>query len=434
MSDPNIAIVGGGPAGFFAAIACAEASPRARITVLEKGPRFLDKVRISGGGRCNVTHACFDPRTLADHYPRGGSALIGPFHQFNPNHTLGWFAKHGVPLKTESDGRLFPVTDTSATIVRCLIETATHAGVNLRLQSAIENITRQSHGAFLLQLSNNRTLECDRLLLATGGCRSGSAGHLATSLGHTLKPPVPSLFAFRLGFSWLQDLAGVSVPRVAVSVPNTDLCECGPILLTHSGISGPAILRLSAWGAPILNELGYRFPLRLNWFPDLTEADIARHLDTHRQQNGARQLATAPLPPLPSRLWRQLLTDTGLPLDLRWAQFTRASRQNLLTQLHHTQWNVEGRSLNQDEFVTCGGVNLNEVNFKTMESRICPRLFFAGELLDIDGLTGGFNFQAAWTTGWIAGRSMAISVSRSPASNHPSHEDLFQGVDPSGTV
>jgi predicted Rossmann fold flavoprotein len=408
VRDRQIVIVGGGAAGFFAALAYAEAGGKAAVTILERSPQFLSKVRISGGGRCNVTHACFEPREFVDRYPRGRNELLGPFQQFQARDTVAWFTSHGVKLKTEDDGRMFPVTDRSQTIIDCLLNAAQDAGVNFLANSGVDSVSRNSAGNFELTTATG-TITCDRLLLAIGGCRTSALGQLAVSLGHTLAPPVPSLFTFHLAEPWLRMLAGVSVEPVEVSVPDSGLKEQGPLLITHHGVSGPVILRLSAWGARELHKRDYRFPLVVNWLPHLSEPQIAAELDSRRQSQPARLLVNTPIAPLPARLWEKLVPAAGLAADTRCASLSRAAQHQLIRHLRGTSLAVVGKSLNKDEFVTCGGVRLGEVNFKTMESRICPRLYFAGEVLDIDGLTGGFNFQAAWTTGWIAGRAMAAS-------------------------
>ena len=428
-------VVGGGAAGFFAAITCAEAAPDAEVTVLEKGSHFLSKVRISGGGRCNVTHACFEARELTTRFPRGGRALLVPFMTFQASDTVAWFEARGVKLKTESDGRMFPVSNSSQTIVDCLLGAAKAAGVKLRLNSGVERVVRLPDGGFEVTLSKSNegqrtnanphpdllhfrkgegessageTLACDHLLLATGGCRAAAAGHLAVSLGHTLETPVPSLFTFHIATPWLRALAGISVESVEASLPGARLRERGALLATHWGLSGPVILRLSAWGARVLHGRNYEFPLHLNWLPHLSAEAIFRELDSRRKAQPARFIVNTPMGPLPSRLWEQLVLATGIARDMRWAALSRSAQHQLVQQLIRTEFQVTGKSLNKDEFVTCGGVRLGEVNFKTMESRICPGLHFAGELLDIDGLTGGFNFQAAWTTGWLAGQAMAV--------------------------
>lgn len=405
MSSLRIVIVGGGAAGFFAAIAAAEAAPGADITVLERSPNFLAKVRISGGGRCNVTHRCFEARELTKRYPRGERALIAPFQRFQARDTVEWFASRGVTLKTEADGRMFPITDSSETIVNCLLGEVRRRGVKLVANCGVESVTRGTE--FTLTLSNGETLRCDRLLLATGGCRTPALGQLATALGHTLEPPVPSLFTFHIATPWLRELAGVSLESVEAAVPGTGLRERGALLVTHWGLSGPVILRLSAWGARALHDLEYRFPLHVNWLPERHVEQLARDIQSRRNCQAAKLVVNCPLAPLTARLWEQLVLAAGIPRETRWAALSSAQQHRLIQQLTRSEFPVTGKSLNKDEFVTCGGVRLKEVDFKTMESRVCPGVFFAGEVLDIDGITGGFNFQAAWTTGWIAGRAMA---------------------------
>ena len=399
-------IVGGGAAGFFAALVCAESGSTAEILILEKTSQFLSKVKISGGGRCNVTHACFNDRDFATRYPRGEHALIAPFKQFQASDAVAWFEARGVKLKTESDGRMFPITDSSQTIIDCLLNAARAAKVKLKLNCGVERVERKTGDGFELTLSNGETLACDRLLLATGGCRTPALGQLAVSLGHTLEPPVPSLFTFHIAIPWLRALAGVSVKMAEVSVVGTKLRERGALLITHWGLSGPVILRLSAWGARVLHQMDYRCTLRINWLPHLNDETLAAEMDARRDLRKAL-LVNSPIAPLPARLWEQLVLAAGAAPDARWPALSRATQHKLIQHLLRGEFPVSGKSLNKDEFVTCGGVKLGEVDFKTMESRLCPGLFFAGELLDIDGITGGFNFQAAWTTGWIAGRSLA---------------------------
>jgi len=375
--------------------------------VLEKGPQFLSKVRISGGGRCNLTHACFDPRDLATRYPRGEKALIAPFRCFQPRDTIRWFESRGVPLKVEGDGRMFPSSDTSQTILDCLQTEARKAGVIMTPNCGVDCVERRPEGGFDLTLSGGDKLTCGSLLLATGGCRTIAAGRLAVALGHELEAPVPSLFTFEIKTSWVRELAGVAVNSADVSIPGSGLREKGPLLFTHWGMSGPTILRLSAWGARILSDQDYHFPLRINWLPDMTADAVAAELQRLHRAHPARLIVNTSVASLPARLWEQLVLVTGLSRETPWSRFSKSSQHALIQQLIRTELAVTGKSLNKDEFVTCGGVKLSGVNFKTMESRICPGLYFSGELLDIDGLTGGMNLQAAWTTGWIAGRSMA---------------------------
>jgi predicted Rossmann fold flavoprotein len=407
MNPERIVIVGGGAAGFFAALTCAGLRRDVEILLLEKMAQFLSKVKISGGGRCNVTHACFDARELTSRYPRGERALIAPFKQFQASDIVAWFEQRGVKLKTEADGRMFPVTDSSQTIIDCLIKAANAAGVNLKTNAGVESVVKKSEEGFELTLSNGENLTCDKLLLATGGCRTPALGQLAVSLGHTLEPPVPSLFTFHIETPWLRELAGVSVENVEASVADAKLRERGALLITHWGLSGPAILRLSAWGARALHAKNYQFPLQINWLPHLSEEKLTATFRTCRQSQPAKFVVNTPLAKLPSRLWEQLVIASGIARDTRWAALSGAAQHRLIRQLLCSEFHVTGKSLNKDEFVTCGGVKLNEVNFKTMESKICPGLYFAGEVLDVDGITGGFNFQSAWTTSWLAGRAMA---------------------------
>src|ERR1043166_7528555 len=311
MSARRIIIVGGGAAGFFAAISCAEANPNAEITVLEKTAHFLSKVRISGGGRCNVTHACFEARELTKRYPRGERALIAPFHRFQASDTVAWFEARGVKLKTESDGRMFPTTDSSQTIINCLLDAAHRAEVKLRVNCGVERITK-ANAQFELTLSNGEQMECDRVLLATGGCRTPALGQLAVSLGHTLEPPVPSLFTFHIENDWLRELAGISVESAEVSVPGTGLRENAALLITHWGLSGPAILRLSAWGARKLHGLNYSFPLHVNWLPQLDVETLAARLHSNQKSHPAKLVINTPITPLPSRLWEALVFASGV--------------------------------------------------------------------------------------------------------------------------
>ncbi|HEY5344734.1 MAG TPA: NAD(P)/FAD-dependent oxidoreductase [Verrucomicrobiae bacterium] len=420
MNSRQIIVVGGGAAGFFAAIAAAENG--ADVTLLEKTSRFLEKVRISGGGRCNVTHACFEPREFATRYPRGERALLSPFQKFSARDTVDWFAARGVKLKTEADGRMFPITDNSETIVNCLMNAAQKAGVKLRLNCTVESVAKNADGKFELTLGRagsplpadgahgvtrpTEKISGDKLLLATGGCRAAAAGQMAVSLGHKIESPVPSLFTFQIETPWLLSLAGVSADA-EISVPAAKLRERGPLMVTHWGLSGPAILKMSAWGARVLHDLNYQFPLFVNWLPELNEEKITQQFQARRESAGAKLLVNVPLFPLTARLWEQLVLAAGIVRDARWAALTRAQSQALARQIMRSEFSVTGKSLNKDEFVTCGGVKLGELNFQTMESKLCPGLFFAGELLDIDGITGGFNFQAAWTTGFVAGNAMA---------------------------
>ena len=408
MGSSRVIIVGGGAAGFFAAIACAEANPSSEVIILERSSQYLSKVRISGGGRCNVTHALFDPREFARRFPRGEQALIAPLLRFQARDTVAWFESRGVKLKVEADGRMFPTTDQSQTIIDCLLGAARAAGVKCFANRGVHRAAKHGKG-FGVELANGETMTGDRLLLAMGGCRTPALGELAVSLGHSLEPPVPSLFTFRIETPWLRSLAGISVESAEVSVPGTSLREQHALLVTHWGLSGPAILRLSAWGARQLHGLNYQFPLLVNWLPSSNTESITTQLLSRRRAQPAKRVINTPMDPLPARLWDALVLTAGIARETRWSELSNAAQHRLLQQLLRTEFRVTGKSLNKEEFVTCGGVRLKEVDFKTMESRICPGLYFAGEVLDTDGITGGFNFQSAWTTGWIAGRAMATT-------------------------
>ncbi|MDA0673269.1 MAG: NAD(P)/FAD-dependent oxidoreductase [Cyanobacteria bacterium] len=419
MSRMEIIVVGGGAAGCFGAIAAAEAAPQAQITLLEAAPAPLGKVKISGGGRCNVTHHCFDPALLVQHYPRGGKALRGPLTRFQPRDTVAWFDQRGVRLKVEGDGRMFPVTDDSATILDCLLGEAQRLGITLRTRCPVQAIAPLGDPAaapFRVTLRSGESLRCDRLLLATG---SSPQGHrLAQALGHTLIPPVPSLFTFNVRDKALQALAGVAMDPVAVKLTVTGakpLSQTGPLLIPHWGLSGPAVLKLSAWGARLLYDQGYRAELTVNWLPGQPLEALGDHLQTLRQTAPKRAIARQSPVPIPRRLWQYLVARSGLAADLTWANLPKVGLHRLLEELHRGRYPVAGKGAFKEEFVTCGGVKLAEVDFKTMASRRCPGLFLAGELLDIDGVTGGFNFQSAWTTGWLAGQALG-STSPQPAS------------------
>jgi len=403
----RILVAGGGAAGFFGAIACAEADPSAEVAIHEATAHPLAKVRVSGGGRCNVTHACFDAMELARGYPRGSRELIGPFHRFGPTETVEWFRERGVELKGEKDGRMFPVTDDSATIVDCLMQSAQRAGVRLVTGCGLRSLERTGGGRFSAGLSNGGRVDADRVLIATGGGRDSAGLEIAASLGHRIEPPVPSLFTFHVEDSRLAGLEGVAAPSAAVSVPGTRLRESGPVLVTHWGLSGPAILRLSAWGARELHAVGYRFALTVNWAGVRGPAQARALLDAERAGHPKRQVSNANPFSIPSRLWERLVGAAGIAAETTWANLSGDHLRALALQAAASEFSVAGKSMNKEEFVTCGGVSLAQVDMATMESRLCPGLHLAGEVLDIDGITRGYNYQSAWTTGWQAGRAMA---------------------------
>ena len=407
MSKRRVLVVGGGAAGFFAAITAAENNPALEVIILEKAPRFLGKVRISGGGRCNVTHAEFDPRVFVENYPRGSRELLGPFHRFQASDTVAWFAEHGVELKTEPDGRMFPTTDSSETIVDCLMSSAEKAGVQLRSRCDVVAVERRAPAGFVVQLAGDEALECDSLVLATGGTRAEGGARMAESLGHTLAPAVPSLFALNIEGAWLHALAGISLEDVEVSIAGSRLQARGPLLITHKGLSGPAILRLSAWGARELHACDYSCALRVNWLPNETEASLTKRMGRIAEGRSTRAVVNSPIAPIRARLWGRMCERAGVGADVRWASMSRVQRAALINELLRMELRTEGKSTNKDEFVPCGGVVLVQVDLRTMQSRLCLGLFLAGEILDLDAITGGFNFQSAWTTGWHVGKCLA---------------------------
>jgi predicted Rossmann fold flavoprotein len=377
------------------------------VTLCEAGPRPLAKVLISGGGRCNVTHACFEPRELVKSYPRGARELLGAFHRWQPRDTIAWFEDRGVRLKTEADGRVFPVSDQAAEVTGCLEQAASRAGVSVLIRSPVTAVAPGTGSARFTVRTGDTEIAADSVLLATGGARAGGITDTARALGHTVEPPVPSLFTFNTDDTRIAGLAGLSMPEAAVSIVGSREKARGPVLVTHQGFSGPAILRLSAWGARELAALEYRFELDVNWIPTLDAAGAADSLRQARAQHPRKQVGNANPFGVPSRLWERLAQAAGIDPATPWTSVSNAALGALAAGLVRSRFGIKGKSPNKEEFVTCGGARLSEVDFRTMESRVQPGLHFAGEVLDIDGLTGGFNLQAAWTTGWLAGRAMA---------------------------
>jgi predicted Rossmann fold flavoprotein len=403
----KIVVIGGGAAGFFGAIAAAEANPQAEVILIEASRQPLAKVLISGGGRCNVTHACFSPEELVQNYPRGSKALRGAFTRFQPKETIAWFNSHGVQLKTESDGRMFPITDRSETIAECLIKTMAETGVELRLGTPVSAVKRLDTGKFAILCKTGERIECDRLLLATG---SNIVGYkIATELGHQIETPVPSLFTFNIKEPQLHKLSGISVNPVNLRLVTGDknsLQQTGALLITHWGVSGPAVLKLSAWGARMLHETRYQGKLLINWLPNFKQEEVREKILNVKQEFGKKQIALHRGVDLPHRLWQYLIDRAGITTTDKWAEISNKTLNQLIQELTQGAYLISGKGVFKEEFVTCGGVNLKEVNFKTMESKIVPGLYFAGEILDIDGITGGFNFQSAWTTAYLAGNAM----------------------------
>ncbi len=402
----NLVVVGGGAAGYFAAITAAAAAPTARVIILEQSDRVLHKVSISGGGRCNVTHDCLDPKRLVSFYPRGHKELIGPFHRWQPADTIAWFEAHGVKLKVEADGRMFPVSDDSQTIVDCLLRAAKAAGVETRRKCGVLEVQRLVGGSgFNLILSDGGSLQADRLVLAAGGTRAGKVAKLAEALGHHPIPAVPSLFSLRTKDHRLEGMAGVSKESVMVTYSGTreKYIQSGPLLITHEGFSGPAVLKLSAWAARDFAEADYTGEILVDWTGGVAEQQVIDTLQQQRNDNGKKLIKNRALFGTTMRLWERLVEASGIPSERKWLELKNSEKESLVSQLQRGRFQIQGKSINKDEFVTCGGVPTKEVDFRTMESKCCPGLYFAGEILDIDGVTGGFNFQAAWTTGFLAG-------------------------------
>lgn len=360
-----------------------------------------------------MTHHCFEPRVLAQHYPRGAKQLKEAFKAFGAQDTIDWFAARGVELKAETDGRMFPVTDDSETIVNCLLQEAKRTGVQIKLGAGVENIipvqeNHQKH--FRLQLSNGATLLADRVLVSTGGNPKPVGYNWLRQLGHVIEEPVPSLFTFNVPTSPFKDLLGISVPKAKVRVAGQKLEYEGPLLITHWGYSGPAVLKLSAWGARLFSEQQYHFTVLINWIPDFTEESLREHLQQYRHAHPKKVVSSNQLFGLPQRLWKALTQLAEIPAETIWAELPGKNTNKLVEALLRASFEVKGKTTFKEEFVTCGGVALNQVNTKTMESRVQPGLYFAGEVLDIDGITGGFNFQAAWTTGYLAGKAIASAI------------------------
>ncbi|MEM7185652.1 MAG: NAD(P)/FAD-dependent oxidoreductase [Bacteroidota bacterium] len=405
----DVLIAGGGAAGFFTAVNLAEAAPHLKIAIFERGKQVLSKVKVSGGGRCNVTHAEFDPRSLATHYPRGEKELLGPFHSFMTGDTMAWFEERGVPLKIEEDGRIFPESDSSQTIINCFTTAASRLGVEVLLGCGLREIAHADGRWHVLTTSGE--FACHSLVIATGS--STKVWDLLTSKGHSIVPPVPSLFTFNVDDERITDLPGVS-RDVAVQVLGTDrkviLDSEGPLLITHWGFSGPAILKLSAWGARLLEPTGYQFEIRINWLGHITPEEALSALLATKGVHPRQALHTYSQWELPKRLWQQMVRYSGIDATVTWADVSKSQLQELAQQLTKSRFSVHGKSTFKEEFVTAGGIALEEVNFKTFESKLFENLYFAGEVLNVDAITGGFNFQNAWTGGFLAARSIAAKI------------------------
>ena len=392
----NIIIVGGGAAGFFTAINIVEKNPKLKVAILERGTEVLNKVRISGGGRCNVTHACFEPNELVKFYPRGEKELRGPFHQFCSGDTIEWFEKHGVELKIEADGRIFPVSNSSQTIIDCFLKATQKLGITVLTGQSVQSIFKKD-SLWKVETQTENYL-AEKLILATGS--NPKVWEMLQTFGHVIVSPVPSLFTFNIKDARIKELPGVAA-QVTVKVKDTKLTSTGPLLITHWGMSGPAILKLSAWGARILHDKNYQFTIFVNWLNDAEKEEVEKKLKELKQEHAKKTVSKKSPFELTNRLWESLVLASGIENETKWADLSKIQLQNLVNQLINGTFQVNGKSTFKEEFVTAGGINLKEINFKTMESKLHKNLYFAGEIVNIDAITGGFNFQNAWTSGFI---------------------------------
>ncbi|MET0462531.1 MAG: NAD(P)/FAD-dependent oxidoreductase [Chitinophagaceae bacterium] len=401
MAGKKLIVIGGGAAGFFCAVNAARMNPALEVTIVEKSSKLLSKVKVSGGGRCNVTHACFEISEMVKKYPRGGNFVKKTFHQFFTTDTVQWFKERGVELKAENDGRMFPVTDSSQTIIDCLLKEANRYRVEIVMNREVRSI-RKKDASFIITTGNDQQLSADYVCIACGGYPKTGMFDWLRELGHSISDPVPSLFTFNMPGHPITQLMGVSVEKAKVKINGSKLEQEGPLLITHWGMSGPAILKLSAWGARELAALNWQFTVNINWVPDYNENTLRDKFQQVRFELAGQKLGNKNPFGLPGRLWEFMLEQAGSNKDGRWADFP-AKAQNMLIRLLVTgTFDVKGKTTFKEEFVTAGGVNLSEIDPSTMMSKKIDRLFFAGEIADVDGVTGGFNFQHAWTSGFIA--------------------------------
>jgi len=407
-SDKTLVVVGGGAAGFFCAVNAARLAPSLRVIILEKTSKLLAKVRISGGGRCNLTHALFDLTEMSSRYPRGQRFVKKTFHQFFTTNTIEWFESRGVPVKKEEDGRMFPQSDSSESVVRALMNEANLYGVDIRLNSEVKMIERKEE-SWNIELRNGNRIQADFVCLSPGGYPKSSMFEWLQNLGHTIAPPVPSLFTFNLAGHSISKLMGLSVEHCRVKIEGSKLVEEGPVLITHWGLSGPAVLKLSAWGARELEQRQYEFAIHVNWLPQYNEQSLKDVFRGLRNVHATKKIINHSIG-IPRRLWEYFLNESGIGEEQRFADLPGKDENALIRSLVDSRFTVKGKTTFKEEFVTAGGIDLSEVDANTMMSRKHPKLFFAGEVLDVDGITGGFNFQHAWTSGWIAARAIAATV------------------------
>lgn len=401
----RVAVIGGGAAGFFSALSAKTHFPEAEVVIYEKSAKVLAKVKVSGGGRCNVTHACFDNKALSKFYPRGENQLRKAFEQFNAQSTIDWFAARNVPLVTLPDNCIFPKSDSSQTIIDCFEAEARKLGVLVKIQSPLSEIEQLENGVFSMK-SGEEIVFADKIIVATGGTPKRSGLDWLEKLGCKIIDPLPSLFTFNMPNETIKSLMGIVVENAVVKAEATKLSAQGPLLITHWGMSGPAILKLSAWGARILAEKNYNFAVLVNWLGEVKENQLRADLEQVVSLHGAKMIGNLNPFVFPNRLWHFLLANNEINAELRWKEIGKKNTNKIINFLLNDRYDVSGKTTFKEEFVTAGGVALEQINFKTMEHKTIKGLHFAGEILDIDGITGGFNFQAAWTTGWIAGKSV----------------------------
>jgi len=402
----HLIVIGGGAAGFFCAVNAARLSPLLKVTILEKSSKLLSKVKVSGGGRCNVTHHCFDIGEMSKHYPRGQHFVKKAFHQFFTTDTIRWFEERGVKVKSEKDGRMFPLTDSSDTIINCLLKEADKYNVEIKLNTEVKNVN-YTNEKFHLEIADSRQITGDYLCIAAGGYPKSSMFEWIRKLGHTIEEPVPSLFTFNLPGHSITKLMGVSVERTIVKIIGSKLSEEGPLLITHWGFSGPVVLRLSAWGARELATRNWQVTVLINWLGDYSEERVREKFKRFRFDIATQKIINRNPFGLPQRLWEFLLDETGVNAETRWADLPSKEQNRLVKNLCTYECAVKGKTTFKEEFVTAGGINLKETDPNTMMSKKVPNLFFAGEVMDVDGITGGFNFQHAWTSGFVAGKEIA---------------------------
>lgn len=399
-------VIGGGAAGFFCAVNAARMDPSLKVMILESSSKLLSKVKVSGGGRCNVTHACFEIAEMIKRYPRGDKFLRKAFHQFFTTDTIEWFRQRAVELKTEPDGRMFPVTDSSQTIINCLLREADKYGVEIMMNTEVTSIKRHDDH-WMITTANHKPQTANYICVACGGFAKASKFDWIKATGHSIEEPVPSLFTFNIPNNKITEMPGVSVQEAEIKIVGTKFREKGPLLITHWGLSGPVILKLSAWAARQLAILHYQFSIHINWLPQYNEQTLREHFQHLRFEIASQKISSKNPFQLPQRLWEYQLDQAGIKAETRWADLPAAEQNKLIRQLCTHELQVSGKTTFKEEFVTAGGVKLSEVNADTMQSKIQPGLFFAGEILDVDGVTGGFNFQNAWTTGFIAAKTIA---------------------------